>query len=165
STEVMPRIDADPFDLLFTCPPYYDLEQYSDDPADLSNADSYDDFRGAYRAIISAGVALLAPDSFAVIVISDIRDERGIYRPLAADTIDAFREAGAELYNEAVLINMAGTLPIRVARAFTSMRKLGRTHQEVLVFVKGDPAVAFSFQVVLNEGGSFPTGRIVEADA
>lgn len=142
SAELLPRIEAAPFDLLFTCPPYYDLEQYSEDPADLSNADSYEDFREAYRTIISAAVALLAPDSFAVIVISDIRDERGIYRPLVADTVDAFRDAGAALYNEAVLINMAGTLPIRVARAFTSMRKLGRTHQEVLVFVKGDPAIA-----------------------
>ncbi len=32
-----------------------------------------------------------------------------------------------------------GSLPIRVGRQFVSARKLGRTHQNVLVFVKGDP--------------------------
>jgi hypothetical protein len=35
-----------------------------------------------------------------------------------------------------------------------------------LVSVKGEPiGVQFTFQVILNEGGSFPVGRIVEADA
>ena len=32
-----------------------------------------------------------------------------------------------------------GSLPIRVGRQFTASRKLGRTHQNVLVFCKGDP--------------------------
>ena len=32
-----------------------------------------------------------------------------------------------------------GSLPIRVGRQFTISRKLGRTHQNVLVFCKGDP--------------------------
>lgn len=31
-------------DLLFSCPPYFDLEVYSDDPNDASNQDSYEDF-------------------------------------------------------------------------------------------------------------------------
>ena len=46
------------------------------------------------------------------------------------------------LYNEAVLVTAVGTLPIRVRRAFEGSRKLGRTHQNVLVFIKGDPRVA-----------------------
>lgn len=142
SIEVIPKMTEEPFDLLFTCPPYYDLEQYSDDPADLSNAATYEEFAAAYALIIEASVERLAPDSFAVIVISDIRDPRGMYRPLVADTIAAFAAAGAELYNEAVLINMASSLPVRAARQFMASRKLGRTHQEVLVFVKGDPRVA-----------------------
>jgi len=36
------------FDFLFSCPPYYDLEVYSDDKNDLSNLDSYDDFVEKY---------------------------------------------------------------------------------------------------------------------
>jgi hypothetical protein len=43
------------------------------------------------------------------------------------------------LYNDAVLVTAVGSLPIRVARQFEISRKLGRTHQSVLVFVKGDP--------------------------
>lgn len=32
-----------------------------------------------------------------------------------------------------------GSLPIRAGKQFTASRKLGKTHQNVLVFVKGDP--------------------------
>lgn len=129
-------------DLLFTCPPYYDLEVYSDNPADLSAFASYDAFITMYRQIISACVERLKKDRFACIVVGDIRDKKGIYRNFVSDTIAAFQDAGAMLYNEAILVTSVGSLPIRVGRQFSASRKLGKTHQNVLVFVKGDPAKA-----------------------
>jgi hypothetical protein len=60
----------------------------------------------------------------------------------ASDTITAFHDAGAMLYNEAILVTAVGSLPIRVGRQFSAGRKLGKTHQNVLVFVKGDPRKA-----------------------
>lgn len=41
------------------------------------------------------------------------------------------------LYNEIILVNVAGTAQIRAAQAMKN-RKIVRTHQEVLVFYKGD---------------------------
>lgn len=35
-----------------------------------------------------------------------------------------------------------GSLPIRAGKQFSSGRKLGKTHQNVLVFVKGNPRKA-----------------------
>jgi len=128
-------------DLVFTCPPYADLEVYSDDPADLSTLD-YPAFLTAYRAIISASIERLKPDRFACVVVGDIRDRHGIYRGFVSDTSVAFREAGMPLYNDAVLVTAVGSLPLRVGRQFSSGRKLGKTHQNVLVFVKGDPKAA-----------------------
>lgn len=57
-------------------------------------------------------------------------------------TAAAFREAGLHLYNEAILVTAIGSLPIRVGKQFTVSRKLGKTHQNVLVFVKGCPRKA-----------------------
>jgi hypothetical protein len=34
---------------------------------------------------------------------------------------------------------MIGSLPLRVRKQFETSRKLGRTHQSVLIFCKGDP--------------------------
>ena len=125
------------FDFVFSCPPYADLERYSDDPSDLSTM-AWPEFRAAYRKIIAHAVALLRPDRFACFVVGDVRDKRGNYLNLPAETIDAFRAAGCELYNEAVLVTSIGTLPQRAGGMFTASRKLGKTHQNVLVFVKGD---------------------------
>ena len=125
------------YDLIFSCPPYADLEVYSDDPRDLSTLD-YADFLTAYREIVAASVAMLKADRFACFVVGDIRDKRGFYRNFVSDTIAAFQDAGALLYNEAVLVTAVGSLPIRVGRQFEACRKLGKTHQNVLVFLKGD---------------------------
>lgn len=125
-------------DLVFSCPPYGDLEVYSDDPADLSTLD-YPEFCEGYRAIISASCERLKFDRFACFVVGDYRDKKGFYHGFVSETIAAFAAAGAVLYNDAVLVTAVGSLPIRAAEAFEGSRKLGKTHQNVLVFCKGDP--------------------------
>lgn len=127
------------YDLVFSCPPYFDLELYSEDPADISNAADYGAFLDAYRVIVEQSVSMLKPNRFACFVVGDIRDRKGFYRNFVSDTIAAFQDAGAVLYNEAILVTAVGSLPIRVGKQFSSGRKLGKTHQNVLVFYKGDP--------------------------
>lgn len=125
-------------DLLFSCPPYADLEVYSDNPLDISTLE-YDNFLEAYRLIIQETLSLLKPDRFACFVVGDVRDKRGFYRNFPGDTIAAFQDCGAILYNEAILVTVAGSLPIRVKQSFGKYRKLGKTHQNVLTFFKGNP--------------------------
>ena len=127
-------VDAD---MVFSCPPYADLERYSDDPADLSTMD-YADFRAAYFEIVAKACARLRPDRFACFVVGEVRDNKGAYIDFVGDTVQAFRDAGLAYYNEAILITAVGSLPIRAGKQFSSSRKLGKTHQNVLVFVKGD---------------------------
>ncbi len=127
-------VDAD---FVFSCPPYADLEVYSDDPNDLSTL-SYDEFQPAYFDVIAKACERLKDNRFACFVVGDVRDKRGNYHNFVGDTVEAFRAAGLNYYNEAVLITAVGSLPIRVRRQFEAGRKLGKTHQNVLVFVKGD---------------------------
>ena len=136
ATEI-PALECAP-DFIFSCPPYGDLEVYSDDPADLSNM-PLAVFRAAYRAIIAAAVAALKPDRFACFVVGDYRDKKGFYCNFVGETVAAFEAAGARLYNEAILVTAVGSLPIRVSMQFSAGRKLGKTHQNILIFVKGDP--------------------------
>ncbi len=125
-------------DFLFSCPPYYDLEIYSDEPADISNM-AWSDFCAAYLDIITKACYRLQQNRFACFVVGDVRDKKtGAYRGLPGLTIEAFLYAGLHLHNEAILVTPVGTLPVRSAAAFMSSRKLGKTHQNILVFVKGD---------------------------
>jgi hypothetical protein len=81
---------------------------------------------------------MLKDNRFACFCVGDFRDKKGFYRNFPAATTDAFQSAGMTLYNEAILITAIGSLSIRVGRQFQSGRKLGKTHQNVLVFYKGN---------------------------
>lgn len=133
--------DAPDADFVFSCPPYGDLEQYSDDPRDLS-AMEWHTFVAAYKRIILRSVARLKPDSFACFVVGDFRDNKGFYRNFVSETIDGFEQAGARLYNEAILATSVGSAAMRVTKQFEASRKMAKTHQNVLVFCKGDPRKA-----------------------
>lgn len=136
--EVVPGLEAG-YDLFFTCPPYADLEQYSEDPRDLSNM-SYPAFMDAWRRIVAAGCAKLRPNRFAVVVVGNTRDKAGAYHDFVGDTTRAFQEAGLCLYNEAMLITAVGSMPMRASYQFARGRKLTKGHQNVLVFYKGSLA-------------------------
>ena len=123
-------------DLVFSCPPYVDLEVYSDNPEDLSTM-AYDDFKKAYFEIIKKSCAYLKNDRFACFVVGEVRDKKGNYLNFVGDTVEAFRAAGLEFYNEAILVTCVSSLPMRAGGVFSASRKLGKTHQNVLVFVKG----------------------------
>jgi DNA modification methylase len=144
----------DGFDFVYSCPPYADLEKYSDDPKDLSNMD-YADFKEVYFSIIKKSVAQLKDDRFACFVVGDVRDKKGFYYNFVSDTILAFKDAGMELYNEIILVNVVGSLAVRVRRQFNGGRKVGKMHQNVLVFYKGDPKKIKENFPELNIGDDF----------
>lgn len=135
-------VERKDFDFLFTCPPYGDLEVYSDDPNDLSNM-SYDDFKTAYYEIIKKSVDKLKDDAFAAIVVGEIRDNRGVYRNFIGDTIAAFEAAGMKYYNELILVTMCGTAALRANIMFEASRKVVNTHQKALVFYKAKDDASF----------------------
>lgn len=124
-------------DLVFTCPPYHNLEKYSNHPLDLSNM-NYRDFIGAYEEIILLACRKLKKDRFAVFVVGDIRDSKGAYRDFIGDTKRIFKTGGLSLYNEIILLEQYGTAPMRAGTVFNARRKVVKVHQNVLVFYKGD---------------------------
>lgn len=143
-------------DFLFSCPPYADLEVYSDQPGDISAMD-WPAFRAAYGEIIKRSAARLADNRFAAFVVGEVRGKEagGAYRGFVPETIAAFEAAGLRFYNEVILLTPAGSLPIRMAKQFEASRKVGKTHQNVLIFVKGDPkkATAACGEIALDDIG------------
>ena len=126
-------------DLLFSCPPYYDLEKYSDLPNDASNQGTYEEFIGILANAFKAAYSCLKENRFAVIVIGDVRNRsNGAYYDFGGDIKRIFRECGAHLYNELILIEMSSSVALR-AKKYMESRKVAKMHQNILVFFKGDP--------------------------
>ena len=126
-------------DFVIACPPYLDLEVYSDDPKDLSTMDD-EAFDEIYTKILGKAVRKLKPNRFAAIIVSDVRYHKGTqtgYRDLVGMTTNAMLKAGCCLYNDMVLLNQVGSKAITTRKAMES-RKVARVHQNVLVYYKGD---------------------------
>ena len=133
---VLKHIKENSQDLLFSCPPYFDLEVYSDLENDASNQESYEDFIEIIESAFTNAIKCLKENRFAVITVGDVRDKDGYYYNFIEDIKRIFIENKMKLYNELILIESIGTLPQRVSR-FMEHRKIGKCHQNVLVFYKG----------------------------
>lgn len=138
SADILTITKGQKFDFLFSCPPYFDLEKYSDDPRDLSNM-SWPEFLLKYRQIIRDSVSLLKPNRFACFTVGNIRSKkRGVMRDLVGQTIGAFEGCGCWFFNEMIFANAIGSAPVRASKQMAVSRKVCKTHQNVLIFVKGD---------------------------
>lgn len=133
SNEVLNGFNKE-FDFLFSCPPYSDLEVYSDLEGDISNMD-YIDFIKAYEEIIAKSCNLLKSGGYACFVVGEVRDKKGNYIGFVPDTINAFRKCGMNFYNEAILLNPVASASMR-ANGNMKTQKLVKIHQNVLIFKK-----------------------------
>lgn len=127
----------DTYDLVFSCPPYADLEVYSDIPGDISNM-PYPVFRSAYQSIIYKSCEKLKRGGYAVFVVGEVRNPKsqiGGFYGLVPDTIRAFLDAGMTYYNEGILVTSVGSGSMR-ANGNMKSGKLVKTHQNILCFKK-----------------------------
>ena len=122
------------FDMVFSCPPYADLEVYSDLDGDISNK-PYKEFLTLYESIINKSCKLLKSGGYACFVVGEVRDKNGYYIGFVPDTIKAFEKAGIKFYNEAILLNAIASASMR-ANGNMKSQKLVKVHQNVLIFKK-----------------------------
>lgn len=147
SNKVLDIIE-DEYDLVFTCPPYHNLEIYSDNLDDISNM-SYEDFIKIYSSILDKAQKKLKNNRFFVITIGEIRDitttgkyKIGKYKGFVPDTIRIMESLGLHYYNEFILLT-SNHMAIRIVDTyFNRNRKNASIHQNVLVFIKGNPDLA-----------------------
>lgn len=143
------------YDFAFTCPPYFNLEVYSDLDEDLSTM-NYEDFLLKYEAILIKTISKLKNDCFFAIVVGEVRDKQGYYLDFVGDTKKIFMRNGMKYYNDFVykergLLSAA----FRVNNNFVKSKKNVKIHQNVIVFKKCGGAILNNFETGLsNESGT-----------
>jgi DNA modification methylase len=133
SNNVLDSMDNE-FDFVFSCPPYADLEVYSDLDGDISNM-PYIEFMKSYEEIIAKSCNLLKRGGYACFVVGEVRDKKGNYIGFVPDTINAFLKCGMNYYNEGILLNSIASASMRAAGNMKS-QKLVKVHQNILIFKK-----------------------------
>lgn len=134
--------DEPPADLVFTCPPYWNLEVYSDHVDDLSNMSLHQFMMGMSQSIESS-LACLADNRFAVMVMGDQRHgPMNSLVNLPARMVNEFEVHGAALHVDAIFQTALGSKPQLARYSFERRRTLTPTYEHVLIACKGDPGLA-----------------------
>lgn len=130
------------FDLCFSCPPYYKVEEYLDydgnpPEGELNSLPSYEQFRDMLFEGYKKGIAALNDNCFFVIMTGDSRDKNGAYYGCEAEHEIFFKNQGLHIYNKIVYLECEFT---RLAQAKVTLntRKFPKREQKILVFYKGD---------------------------
>ena len=132
------KINSESADFLITCPPYYNMETYEGGIADLSCAETYDDFLKGMKKVIAKTFQILKPGSIACWVIGLHRDKRGELLHIPNDISRIHKECGF-FHKEEVILNWnkntTGALR-RVGNFEKGNHLLIRNHEYLEVFKK-----------------------------
>jgi len=130
------------YDLMFSCPPYYQVEEYLDydgnpPEGELNNIPTYEQFRDTLFQGYKNALSMLNDNCFFVVMTGDSRDKNGAYYGCEAEHELFFKEQGLHIYNKIVYLECEFT---RLAHAKVTLnyRKFPKREQKILCFYKGD---------------------------
>jgi len=129
-------------DLVFTCPPYYKVEEYLDydgnpPPGELNAMPTYEEFRDTLFAGYTKAIGALNDDCFFVVMTGDSRDKNGAYYCCEAEHELFFKRSGLAVYNKIIYLECEFT---RLAHAKKTLhqRKFPKREQKIIVAYKGN---------------------------
>lgn len=122
-------------DLIFTCPPYWNLERYESSEGQLSDIKDYGLFLERYKQIMKKTTDLLKKDKYAALVVGDFRKNKRYYT-FHLDTIKIMEELGLKLHD--LIIIQSVTLDIANKRfgMFKKHKFTSKIHEYLLIFKK-----------------------------
>lgn len=132
STEFLPN---DKFDFIYSCPPYYDLEVYSNLEKDLSNAKSYNQYLQLLNKVLKNCYKVLKKDCFALFVVGNFRNKKGELEHLNGDFVNIAKSIGFKFWDELIYMGASNVALTRCGK-FEKNRKSVRMHEYIIVLKK-----------------------------
>ena len=123
------------FDCAISCPPYHDLEVYSDRGDDLSNLGSYAEFNASIFLSAHNHFRLMKPGAFVCWVVGLFRDKSGELIDFPAHTVENFREAGFIYWQHIILSKNFASAAVRAGNSWKG-HKLVPRFENLLIFRK-----------------------------
>lgn len=121
-------------DLVLTCPPYYNIEQYESCDGQLSDIKGYDNFMVKMNECVKNVGRVLKPGAFAVFVVGDFRRDGGLLN-FHGDLINQFKNNGMIHWDTIVMENITPFAAMQLYKV-NCKRFTSKIHEYVLVFRK-----------------------------
>jgi DNA modification methylase len=122
-------------DLVFTSPPYWDIEYYGEEPEQLGYGKTYDDFLAGIQQVLDECHRVVKKDRYCVFNINDFR-KGGHFYPYHADTIDLFSAAGFMIH-DVVIVKWASAIGACFASQVEERKITAKSHEYLIVGKKG----------------------------
>lgn len=136
--------ERDKVQLLIMHPPYHDIIKFSDDPRDLSNAQTVTEFLEAFKEVVNRTYDLLEQKHFLIVVIGDTYSDKE-WIPLGFRTLEVVQSVGYSL-KSIVVKNMEGNRAKRNLQNFWRQRAFKGDyyifkHEYILFFQKTEKII------------------------
>lgn len=129
-----PNLKPSSFDFCYTCPPYWNLEQYEGGKDDLSMIGNYDKFCAEIGKVIKYSHKVLKPNSISCWVVGLHRNKNGELAPMHHDVVRLHKEHGFK-FREEIIVYRNNKMPLtRVGNFEKGGNLLVRLHEYCLVF-------------------------------
>ncbi len=128
-------IDEGIYDFSYSCPPYYNLEVYSDLLGDMSNVETYEEFLGMLKDSLGITYKGLKDDALCVWVVGNLRRKDGSLIHFNGDTVRIGQEVGFKLWDELIFWG-ASDSAVQRSGQFEANRKSVRVHESIIIFKK-----------------------------
>lgn len=136
SLEVTDYFVRDAFDLIFTCPPYWNLEKYESVPGQLSDCKDYFDFLKQLGARLRNSIYPLKIGKYICIVVGDFRKD-GIFYQFHSDLIHMMAFDKRIVLHDIVAIQ---NIPFHTAAYYFGSKRerkyTAKAHEYLLVWKK-----------------------------
>lgn len=120
--------------LVFTCPPYWNLEKYESVQGQLADKQTYKDFLEQIDKSISNIHRVLKPGGFVAWVVADWRDGSG-YKQFSNDSINLFKKNKLIPHDTIIIKNNSPFAAFQVGKC-AAKRITSKIHEYLLVFRK-----------------------------
>ena len=120
-------------DFCFTSPPYWDIEYYGSEGAQLGYKQTYTDFLIGMFDVAKAWHSKFKTGATVIINVNDFRKD-GKFYSYHADTIKLFKDAGYILTDTWIIEGLVGGMPKAFAVDFNLKRIAPKVHEYALVF-------------------------------
>jgi hypothetical protein len=127
--------ESDSADFTLTSPPYYDLEDYGNEPEQLGKQRTYEEFLDCLFLIACENYRVLKQGAFAVWFVNDFR-RNGEFHPYHMDTIKLMQKAGFILW-DIMVVDLGYPIRAAFAAQVVDSQILPKRHEYGLVFRVG----------------------------
>ena len=118
-------------DLIFTSPPYYKIEFYTDESEQLYYSKDYNEFLSRIKVIIQECVRVLKKDKFCVFNINDFRYNNKFYT-YHCDIVKIFEEVGLRMW-DCIVIKWPGAIGACFASQIEDRKVCAKMHEYLIV--------------------------------